>query len=295
MSVEVRQARYFIAVAEELHFGRAADRLSMSQPPLSQAILQLERQLGTTLLKRSSRSVALTQAGSSFLEQCRLLVGASERAQEVAEMANSGLVGTLRIGAVTSAFSGVLPEILDRFRADRPLVELRVQEIDSHHGRDALNRREIDVAVIRVADLGSQFVSVPLRRDYFVIALHSSHPLAEGKGPVNLADFRDDSWVWLPRSISPDYHDELVTACRRAGFSPAPQHYANSINSQLAMVQCGLGITLAPASALATRSDGLVSRELKDREDLVELSLLSRADPNEPLVASFIQCAAAKA
>jgi DNA-binding transcriptional LysR family regulator len=92
--VEVRQARYFIAVAEELHFGRAADRLNMSQPPLSQAILQLERQLGTTLLNRSSRSVLLTEAGRMFLEQCRLLIGASERAQEVAEQASAGMAGT---------------------------------------------------------------------------------------------------------------------------------------------------------------------------------------------------------
>src|SRR6476659_3397260 len=98
MTVEVRQARYFIAVAEELHFGRAADRLSMSQPPLSQAILQLERQLGTTLLNRSSRSVLLTETGRMFLEQCRLLITASERAEEVAEQSSAGMAGILRVG-----------------------------------------------------------------------------------------------------------------------------------------------------------------------------------------------------
>lgn len=291
MSVEVRQARYFIAVAEELHFGRAADRLSMSQPPLSQAILQLERQLGTTLLNRSSRSVLLTAAGSIFLEQCRMLVGASERAQEAAQMASSGLVGTLRIGAVTSAFSEVLPDILNRFRASRPLVELRVQEIDSHHGRDALARRELDVAVIRHSETGRRLISVPLRRDHFVLALPKDHPLATGEGPVSLSDFRGDSWVWLPREISPDYHDELVAACRQAGFSPDAQHYANSINSQLAMVKCGLGVTLAPASSVRLQRDDLVWREIMERSDLVELSIVSRAETKEPLVEHFILCA----
>ena len=295
MMVEVRQARYFIAVAEELHFGRAADRLSMSQPPLSQAILQLERQLGTTLLNRSSRSVLLTEAGSLFLEQCRLLVGASERAQETAQMASSGTIGTLRIGAVTSAFSEVLPEILARFRATRPLVELRVQEIDSHHGRDALGRRELDVAVIRHSETGRRLISVPLRRDHFVVAMPKDHPLAQGSGPVSLSEFREDSWVWLPRQISPDYHDELVAACRQVGFTPEAQHYADSINSQLAMVSCGLGVTLAPESSVRQQPDDLVWRQIKERADLVELSIVSRAEAKEPLVEHFILCASPNA
>lgn len=292
MAVEVRQARYFIAVAEELHFGRAADRLNMSQPPLSQAILQLERQLGTTLLNRSSRSVLLTEAGSLFLEQCRLLVGASERAADAAQMASSGLIGTLRIGAVTSAFGSVLPEILHRFRDSRPSVELRVQEIDSHHGRDALSRRELDVAVIRHSGTGRGLISVPLRRDHFVIAMPKDHPLAQEQGPVSLSQFQSDSWVWLPRQISPDYHDELVAACRNAGFSPEAQHYANSIHSQLAMVRCGLGVTLAPASSVREQPQDLVWKELEEQEDLVELSIVSRAETKEPLVEHFIRCSA---
>ena len=288
--VEVRQARYFIAVAEELNFSRAADRLKMSQPPLSQAILQLERQLGLTLLNRSSRSVLLTDAGQLFLEQCRLLVGASERAREIAALATGGLAGTLRIGAVTSAFTETLPLILHRFRASRPLVELQVREIDSHHGRDALERRELDVAIIRQTATGRRLKSVPLRRDHFVVAMPQHHPLADGEGPVSLADFRDEPWVWLPRHISPDYHDELVAACRQAGFSPEAQHYANSINSQLAMVQCGLGVTLAPESSARQQPPGLAWRELRKRVDLVELSVVVRAGDHEPLVEHFIAC-----
>ncbi|MFP3462931.1 LysR substrate-binding domain-containing protein [Arthrobacter globiformis] len=288
--VEVRQARYFIAVAEELNFSRAADRLNMSQPPLSQAILQLERQLGLTLLNRSSRSVLLTDAGQVFLEQCRLLVGASERAREVAALATGGLAGTLRIGAVTSAFAETLPRILKRFRASRPLVELHVREIDSHHGRNALERSELDLAIIRQTPTGKRLTSVPLRRDHFVVAMPEDHRLAGAEGPVSLAEFRDDPWVWLPRHISPDYHDELVTACRQAGFSPEAQHYANSINSQLAMVTCGLGVTIAPESSVRQQRQGLVWRELRRRVDLVELSVVVRAGGHEPLVEHFIAC-----
>lgn len=288
--VEVRQARYFIAVAEELNFSRAADRLNMSQPPLSQAILQLERQLGITLLNRSSRSALLTEAGNLFLEQCRLLVGASERAREVASLATAGLTGTLRIGAVTSAFDATLPRILQRFRASRPLVELHVQEIDTHHGRDALERRELDVAVIRQSVSGKRLTSVPLRQDHFVVAMSEDHRLAGAEGPVNLTDFCDEPWVWLPRHISPDYHDELVAACRKAGFSPEAQHYANSIHSQLAMVRCGLGVTLAPESSVRQQPHGLIWQELRRRVDLVELSVVVRAGGQEPLVEHFIAC-----
>ena len=292
--VEVRQARYFIAVAEELNFSRAADRLNMSQPPLSQAILQLERQLGLTLLNRSSRSVLLTGAGHVFLEQCRLLVVASERARDVAALASDGLTGTLRIGAVTSAFSETLPRILQRFRASRPLVELHVREIDSHHGRDALERRDLDVAVVRQSVAGRRLRSVPLRRDHFVVAMPEDHRLAAGEGPVNLAEFREDTWVWLPRDISPDYHDELVGACTQAGFSPVAQHQANSIHSQLAMVRCGLGVTLAPESSVTHQPAGLAWRELRRRVDLVELSVVVRAGGQEPLVDHFIACSTAE-
>ena len=289
--IEVRQARYFISVAEELHFGRAAERLNMSQPPLSQAILQLERQLGTALLTRSSRSVLLTDAGKLFLAECRLLVQASERAAEVAARAKSGMAGTLRIGSVTSAFDRVLPEVLERFRNDWPDVELQVSEIDTHHGRDRLLRRELDVAIIRQAGSDRGLTSVPLRRDRFVIALPDSHPLAGEQGAVDLGRFRDDSWVWLPRAISPDYHDEMAAACRQAGFSPQARHFANSIQSQLAMVGCGLGVTLAPNSSIGAVHGGFVGRELSQRVDLVELSLVSRAGEPETITRHFIDCA----
>ncbi|NVM99860.1 LysR family transcriptional regulator [Arthrobacter sp. SDTb3-6] len=289
--VEVRQARYFISVAEELHFGRAAERLNMSQPPLSQAILQLERQLGTSLLTRSSRSVLLTDAGKLFLNECRLLVQASERASEVAARATSGMAGTLRIGSVTSAFDRMLPEVLERFRGEWPDVELEVSEIDTHHGRDRLLRRELDVAIIRQSGSARGLKSLPWRRDRFVLALPASHALARGGGPVDLVRFKDESWVWLPRAISPDYHDEMVAACRQAGFSPLAQHFANSIHSQLAMVSCGLGVTLAPNSSIESAHGGFVGRELSARVDLVELSLVSREGGPEPIAEHFIDCA----
>jgi len=144
------------------------------------------------------------------------------------------MVGTLRIGAVTSAFNDPLPDILKEFRVGWPEVELQAREIDTHDGRDAWMRGEIDVAVIRQSVGDRHITSTPLRQDRFVLALPQDHALAATSGLVTLARFRDESWVWLNRPISPDYHDELVAACQQFGFRPDPKHYGNSIHCQLA-------------------------------------------------------------
>lgn len=290
--VEVRQARYFLAVADELHFGRAANRLNMSQPPLSQAIRQLERELGVRLLDRTSRSVALTDTGRVFAEECRRLVGAARRAADVAVQAEAGLYGTLRIGAVTLAFPETLPRIIARFRATRPSVNLHVEEIDTPQGRDGLLNHEIDVAIIRLAESVRHLRTRPLRRDQLVVATPPEHRgLPETSDPIDLGTLRDESWVWFRREMSPDYHDQLMTACRQAGFVPEPHCYANSITTQLAMVASGLGITLVPNAAMRFEQPNIRHRPLAKPFELVELSLVSRDTDHEPLVGHFIHCA----
>jgi DNA-binding transcriptional LysR family regulator len=289
--IEVRQARYFEAVAEELHFGRAAERLRMSQPPLSQAIRQLERQLGVQLLTRSSRSVSLTDAGQVLLEHCRSLIAAADRAAAAALQAQAGAVGVLRIAAVTSAFTEVLPRILRTFQDQRPAVELRISEIDTQHGARAVLDQQIDLAVIRQSRVDPRLRSDPLRRDHLVAVVPTAHRLAATARPVDLADLADDPWVWLPREVSPGYHDELVAACRAAGFSPDARHSATSIDSQLAMVACGLGVTLAPQTSTARAPAGTALLPLRQRFDLIELSIVRRAQAPGPLVEHFLHCA----
>ncbi len=285
--IETRQALYFTVVAEELHFGRAAARLRMSQPPLSQAIRHLERQLGATLLHRTTRDVALTNAGSEFLTQCRTVLAAAERAEAVASQAHAGQIGTLRIGAVTSAFSSPLPDILERFRSTRPKVELQVRELDTHEGLAELRLGELDVAIIRFGGGDRKLVTRPLRRDRLVLAV-PARTRRQPRRTVDLADFADEPWIWLPRNISPDYHDELVVACRASGFSPNTQHWANSINSQLAMVACGLGVTLVPHTS-ATSIEGITYLSLRSPVHLVELALVRRRGAG-PLADHLADC-----
>jgi DNA-binding transcriptional LysR family regulator len=292
--IEVRQARYFLAVAQTLHFGRAAEHLSMSQPPLSQAILQLERQLGVTLFDRGGRSVTLTETGRVFAAECQALVTVAQRAGEVATQAEAGLVGTLRIGVVTSALGEPLLGTLETFRTDRPRVELRLTEVDTGWAQQALLRHEIDVALIRPSTPVRGLRIRPWRHDEFVIALPPRHRLAaDAPRPIDLAQCADEAWVWLEREASPDYHDQLMATCRKAGFSPDVRHLARSILTQLAMVTAGLGITLAPNTAVRQAS-AIPLRPLTTAADLVELSLVTRDTATEPLVEHFLVVASGR-
>jgi DNA-binding transcriptional LysR family regulator len=280
-AMEVRQARYFLAVAEELHFGRAAQRLHMSQPPLSQAILALERDLGVQLLHRTSRQVSLTKPGEVLLAHCRLLVRDAERARTAVEHARDGFSGRLVVAAVASAFSDVLPTALRRYRTVRPDVQLRLLEVDTETGARGVRDGTVDIALVRRATGGPGFRAVPLRHDHFVAVLPLDHRRAgPGDLPLDLAALATEPWVWIPRDISPGYHDEVVTACRRAGFSPDARHQATTIATQLAMVSCGIGVAIAPSLVAAGRAD-LAVRPLREPAPMVALSLLvsERADP----------------
>jgi len=294
--IEVRQARYFLAVAETLHFGRAAEQLRMSQPPLSQAIIQLERQLGARLLDRGERRVRLTETGRAFAEECRKLVAASRHAHEVAAQAEAGLVGTLRIGVVASALSEPLLGAIAAFREARPRVELQVREVDTPSGQELVDRHELDIAVVRPSAPVRGLRADPWRHDQFVIALPAGHPLAVKDGgsgdPVDLSRFAEEPWVWLRRDASPDYHDQLMATCRRAGFTPVVHHLANSIMTQLAMVACGFGVTLVPNTTVRSAGPATAHRPLTDPADIVELSLVTRAGAREPLVEEFLRIAA---
>jgi DNA-binding transcriptional LysR family regulator len=290
--VDVRETRYFVAVAEELHFGRAAERLHMSQPPLSQAIKALEHRLGVRLLHRTTREVTLTTAGAVFLDACRTLVGASTAADAAVRQAADGQAGELRIGAVTSAFGDPLPRLLELFQAAHPRVDVRVREVDTHVAVQSLRRREIDVALARQLATPPGCERVTLRREPFVLAVPVSWAPASDE-PWDLAATAELPWIWLPRSISPDYHDQVVACCRAAGFAPDARHLARSIYSQLAMVASGLGVALVPAGAAHRPEDPAASRirfVRLEHSATIDLAAVWRRETS-PLVEGFIASA----
>jgi len=286
--LEVREGRYFIAVAEELHFGRAAERLHMSQPPLSQAIKALEHRLGADLFVRSTRSVALTAAGEVFLHHCRALINAAQEAEEAARQAAEGQLGLLRIGAVTSAFFDPLPDMLATFRAAHPRVEIVLQELDTHDALRALTERAIDVALVRQLATPPGLQRRTLLNEEFVLAVPSVWEL--GTELANLSETADLPWIWLPRHISPDYHDKVVACCRDNGFAPPVTNTAHSIVSQLAMVACGIGVAVVPESAAVhARPPGNRVSFLRFRgAATIQIAAIWQAQPSNAAVAAFL-------
>lgn len=285
--IELRQARYFVAVAEELHFGRAAARLRMSQPPLSQAIKQLERQLGCELLHRTPRSVALSVVGAVFLDQCRALIRQAEDVETAVRHAATGRGGRLSLGAVASAFSWPLPLVLERFHEALPDIEIRTREIDTHEAAAGLLDRTLDLAIVRQTAPTRGTTATSLFVDRFVAALPVGHAAADSAEPLDLAGLSGDTWVWLHRHISPDYHDAMAAMCRTAGFSPIPAHWARSVTSQIAMVECGLGVAVVPAAAASVRP-AVRFRPFSHPTATIELTAMTRAGP-DALVRRFIE------
>ena len=285
--VEVREARYFIAVAEELNFGRAAERLQMSQPPLSAAIKALERRLGVVLLHRTTREVRLTPPGAVFLTQCRVVVAAAHSADSAARQAADGQAGELRIGAVTTAFTDPLPQALHAFTQSHPRVDIRVREVDTHIAVGMLQRGELDIALIRQLAAPRDCERVVLKRESFVLVVPALWDLPSGLQD-DLALSADLPWIWLARSISPDYHDQVAACCRIAGFTPNAKHLASSITSQLTMVACGLGVALVPESAAHQVDRVGLTRTIPVHDSTaIDLAAVWRRG-DSPLIAAFL-------
>ena len=204
----------------------------------------------------------------------------------------AGVVGTLRIGVVTSALSEPLLSTLTAYRHARPHVDLQITEVDTSSGQEALLQHDIDIAVIRPSTPVRGLRIQSWRHDEFVIALPPDHPLsADALSPIQLASFADEPWVWLRREASPDYHDQLMATCRSAGFSPSIRHLANSILTQLAMAASGLGVALVPNVTVRQIQPSAPYRPLADHADIVELSLVSRDRAHEPLTEHFLRIA----
>lgn len=286
---DLRTARYFVAVAEELHFGRAAVRLQMSQPPLSQAIMRLEREVGATLLERTNRRVALTAAGRAFLDDCRSLLAHAENVAETPRLVAAGARARVSVGSVASALMWPLPQALELLRDRAPHIAVRVQEIDTHEAIPGLLEGHLDLALARMASSAPGVVTAVLLRDGFVALIPAAHVLAEEASAIDLADLADEHWIWLPREISPDYHDAMSTACRAAGFSPRVHHWAHSIASQIALVHCGAGVTIIPSSAALSLPPTIAQRVVDGTAQAVVLATTTRI-AREPAEDLLLQC-----
>ncbi|MBR1207939.1 MULTISPECIES: LysR substrate-binding domain-containing protein [unclassified Bradyrhizobium] len=257
--MELRHLRYFVALGEELNFTRAAERLHIAQPPLSQQIRQLEDELGVTLLQRNSRPIRLTEAGELFLERARALLASFESAVADTRRVGRGQAGKLAIGFVGSAMFAGLPDIIGAYRDACPDVELVLDEMLAAETAEALRRCRIDVGFARPALLPEAGLAQRLILDEpYVAALPRTHPLA-ARGDIALAELSDDAFVLYPAQPEPSVTGLIVAACQAAGFTPRLAQEVLHLQTAIGLIAAGVGVSLVPEGAARAQTGRGVS------------------------------------
>lgn len=283
--VELRHIRYFVAVAEECHFGRAAERLHIAQPPLSQQIRQLESDLGVVLLTRSTRKVELTPAGERYLQRARAILAAVDRAAEEAARVSAGELGRLAIGFTGSATYELLPSLARVLRQELPGIELELKgEMLTPDQVDALLRRSLDLGFLRPPARHPDIEVRVLRREPLIAVLPDTHPLA-GRGNVRLFDLRDDPFITYPSHHRSVVHEAVMDACERAGFNPRRVEEVRETSTLVSFVAAGLGVALVPASVQHLQITGARYLPLAGTTYEVELAMATRRHDDSPHLA----------
>jgi len=290
--MELTDFRAFVAVAEELHFGRAAGRIGMQQPPLSRLIQRMERELGVRLFERTNRRVELTPAGRVLLERGRRVIEQADLAINATQRAARGETGSLAVGFVGSATYGVLPEILRVFRKRYPEVELVLYEMGSTAQQRAVAEGRLQLGFIRTpreqAGRDESLAETVVQREPLVVALPKGHALAEAQ-EVKLGELAGESFVLFPREARPSYGDLVLEACAKAGFVPRVAQQTQEMQTAVSLVAAGMGVTLVPASVRSLRRDGVVYRPIAEPAPVSELSAVYRRGDASPVLGVFLR------
>jgi DNA-binding transcriptional LysR family regulator len=285
------QLRCFVTVAEELHFGRAAARLNMTQPPLSRQIQVLEHIVEATLLDRTSRSVRLTPAGRSFLPEAKRILKLAESASQVARRIAMGKTGSIKIGFTAAAAYGFLPDLVAACRTKLPEVDLSLKEMVSGDQLEALASGQIDAGLLRPPIARPEFASVRVVAEPLLVAVPDGHPFAATK-LIAPSDLDGQPFVMYSPYESRYFYDLLVTQFTRAEILPRYVQHLSQIHSILAMVRAGLGLAIVPEAAAGLNFSGVQLRPLQlDTPAPVELFLVWRRDDENPLLPSLIEIA----
>jgi len=280
----IRQLWMFLAVAEEQNFGRAAARLAMSQPPLTEQIKLLEHALGLQLFERSRRGTRLSSAGAAILPAVRQFAQQVEQLERTVREVAAGQSGVLHVGAITSAMLDTVPPLLTHLRQTHPRLTVFVREIDSVEAIDALAAGELDLAFVRLdGEVGHGIATLPLSEARLAVALLADHPLA-ARQRIRLKALADEPLVMFARQVSPVYFDMLVNVCRAHGFAPRVRDEVRSVASQIAYVSCGQGAALVPAAMRRLAPANVVVRPLHEKVMVVTAAAAWNANRHHPMV-----------
>jgi DNA-binding transcriptional LysR family regulator len=293
MNIELRHLRYFVAVAEDLHFGKAANRLGISQPPLSQQILALEREIGARLFERSNRRVELTNAGKLFLKEALEILCKVERAAALAQRIHQGQVGEVKIGFFGSApFVEEFQRLVFDFLKQHPHVNLVLQEMPTYQQVDAILDGRLDLGFVRpLQPRPTPIQSVEISRERLAVVMRSDHPLASKDHELSVADLASESLVMYARSIGSGLYQKIVDLCRDAGYAPNVAQEANATPTMMGLVAAGIGISILPASLERLSFEGLKFVLLRDPKAQTAVFLAKRWDDRSALVRHLFQAA----
>jgi DNA-binding transcriptional LysR family regulator len=286
--MELRQIKYFIAVAEELHFGRAAESLHLSQPALSKQIQALEDSLKIQLLERTKHSCQLTMAGKKFLETARKIVQEIEEGIQVTKQVADGQVGRVRVGFTEATLFSIAPKIFKIYREHYPQVDLVLTSGGTETNVEALRTHRIDVGFVYLPIREPSLTVYPLYEETYLAALPSFHRLAKQK-QISLQSLANEPLIFYPRSLAPVFFAHFIQCCEQVGFLPKIVQEAELGQTRLGLVSAGVGISfvLSPLQNLSTK--GVVYRPLSDKFPTLKLALAWRHNESSPAVHEFIK------
>src|SRR5215207_3046242 len=285
--LDLRRLRYFVAVAEELHFGRAARRLNVSQPPLSVQIRTLEREIGTPLLIRTQRRVELTEAGRVLLDEARRLLDQAEAAVVHARRAAAGAVGRLAIGFVSTVDYSILPPLVRRFRQKHPGIALKLLELTGDRQQALLQSGELDLGLSILPSPVAGLTMRPVFREPLIAAVPANHRLA-GRRRTTLRSLAQEPFIQFPREMAPGLYDLAIAACQKAGFTPHLAQEAIQMQTILGLVAAGLGVALVPQCMSKLQRSDVRYLALDARGFEVETVALWQSENRAPALAALI-------
>ncbi|MCB0864898.1 MAG: LysR family transcriptional regulator [Solirubrobacterales bacterium] len=289
MGPELRHLRYFVAVAEELHFGRAAERVGVAQPALSQQVRRLEAMIGAELFARNTRAVALTPSGAALLPYARRALAEAEQGADAAARAARGEIGHLTVGFIETAAVSLIPAAVRGFRSEHPDVGLSLRELSVDAQIKGLRGRVIDLGVVRAPVDAGDLEVIALADDRLLAAIPSSHALAEANS-ISIRELSDEPLVALSRDVVPGLHDQVISLFSEHGRSARITQEATSVQAVMGLVAAGLGIAVLPSSVRSISREGIAFVDLRPSQVSLILAVHGR-DESSPLVQAFIKAA----
>ena len=292
--LELRHLRYFVAVAEELHFGRAARRLGITQPPLSLQIQRLETELGVRLFERTNRRVELTPAGKALLAEGRHVLADFDNATKAAQRAARGETGSLTVAFAASVMFLSLPRIIRRFRAQFPSVRLELRVLPTGSQIVALRNGELDIGFLREPPPDAELTTETVMREELLLALSKRHALASRKR-LRLIDVANEDFVLFPRDLAPGLHAHVLAVCAEAGVHPRIVQTSRELYTTVSLVEAGLGVTIIPASVRQMGWRGVRYYPIRSPSAVTRIDAAWRSDNASPILPAFVEIARSEA